>query len=448
MRIDQHRCVVVAGRRLHEEQERAERHVHADDDEDRRPDVPSPQTSGCAQRSAPGVHDRRGTARAVRRLPKPPEVSGECEALPMRPLADVVLFACGALLVAWVLDAAIRTFVLPTGIGRPPHADRVPGVRAVFDLPLHFAKTYEQRDRIMALYAPLSLLFLPAVWIVLVLFGYTLMFRAVDVAGFGDAFRTSGSSLLTLGFLEPRDLPGTALAFIGGRCRTRPARAVDRLPPDDLRDVLAPRGARRPDERAGRHPAVGREPAHAGASHRLAREPERPVVRVPALVQRGGGDPHVAQPPRVLPLTRAEPLVDHRGRRGARCRGAPPVDDRRPTRAAGRVADPGRVPRAAARRRVLRHRGRPRPGRRPIRSASSARSSTSSATGWPPPASRRRRSRSGVARLRGLAGQLRQARSSPWPGWSWHRTRCGRRTGRSRSAGRRCRRTRHRGWGR
>ncbi len=138
---------------------------------------------------------------------------GECEALPMRALFDVLLFAAGALLVLWVLDAAIRSFVLPRGSVVRLTRIVFLSVRRVFDLPLHFAKTYEQRDRIMALYAPLSLLFLPMVWIALVLAGYTLMFRAVDVAGFGDAFRTSGSSLLTLGFLEPYDIPGVALAF-------------------------------------------------------------------------------------------------------------------------------------------------------------------------------------------------------------------------------------------
>lgn len=47
----------------------------------------------------------------------------------------------------------------------------------------------------------------------LVLVGYTMMFRAVDVPTFTEAFRTSGSSLLTLGFLQPRDLPGVTLAF-------------------------------------------------------------------------------------------------------------------------------------------------------------------------------------------------------------------------------------------
>ena len=131
----------------------------------------------------------------------------------MQGVADVALFTVGALLVVVVLDAAVRTFVLPRGVVVRLTRIVFVSIRALFRIPLRFAKTYEQRDRIMALYAPLSLLVLPAVWIVLVLTGYTLMFRAVDVPTFADAFRTSGSSLLTLGFLEPHDLPGVALAF-------------------------------------------------------------------------------------------------------------------------------------------------------------------------------------------------------------------------------------------
>jgi len=131
----------------------------------------------------------------------------------MHAVHDVLLFTAGALLVLCVLDAAVRTFVLPRGVVVRLTRMVFLGVRAVFRVPLHFMKTYEQRDRLMAFYAPLSLLILPGVWLVLVLAGYTMMFRAVDVPTFTEAFRTSGSSLFTLGFLQPRDLPGVTLAF-------------------------------------------------------------------------------------------------------------------------------------------------------------------------------------------------------------------------------------------
>ena len=65
----------------------------------------------------------------------------------------------------------------------------------------------------MALYAPITLLLLPAVWLVLVLVGYMGMFWAIGVSSWRMAFKVSGSSLLTLGFAQVDELPGTVLSF-------------------------------------------------------------------------------------------------------------------------------------------------------------------------------------------------------------------------------------------
>jgi hypothetical protein len=65
----------------------------------------------------------------------------------------------------------------------------------------------------MALYAPVTLLVLLLVWITLVLTGYTAMFWAVGEGSLRQAFRLSGSSILTVGFDRPPDLPSTILAF-------------------------------------------------------------------------------------------------------------------------------------------------------------------------------------------------------------------------------------------
>ena len=69
------------------------------------------------------------------------------------------------------------------------------------------------RDRIMAPYAPVALLLLPAAWITLVVVGYTLMFWAIGVRPLSTAFVTSGSSLLTLGFERPDGLGALVLSF-------------------------------------------------------------------------------------------------------------------------------------------------------------------------------------------------------------------------------------------
>ena len=127
--------------------------------------------------------------------------------------ADVLFFVVGVVLVVVTFDSALRTFVLPRGssvrLTRLVWAGMRKGVLA--GRPAQ--KTYEGRDRVMALYAPLTLLLLPFVWLLLVMTGYTLMFKAVDVDSWRTAFTESGSSLFTLGFVRPSNLPATVLAF-------------------------------------------------------------------------------------------------------------------------------------------------------------------------------------------------------------------------------------------
>lgn len=125
----------------------------------------------------------------------------------------VVWFGGGSLLVLIALDSAVRTFVLPRGAVVPYTRLVFVAVRRLFDLRLRFARSYESRDRVMALYAPLSLLVLPATWLVLVTAGFMGMFRALGVPTWRAAFEISGSSLFTLGFVRPSDLPTIALAF-------------------------------------------------------------------------------------------------------------------------------------------------------------------------------------------------------------------------------------------
>jgi hypothetical protein len=125
-----------------------------------------------------------------------------------------VLWAVAGVTLVWIaVDSAVRTFVLPRGAVVPYTRLVFVAVRRVFDLRLRFAQTYEARDRVMALYAPIGLLILPFTWLVLVALGFTGLFRALGVDPWRQAFTESGSSLLTLGFVRPSDLPTTALAF-------------------------------------------------------------------------------------------------------------------------------------------------------------------------------------------------------------------------------------------
>jgi hypothetical protein len=127
----------------------------------------------------------------------------------------VLIFIFGALLVLLALSSAIRSFVLP-------RSDNVFLTRMVFinvnrllQLRVRRVKTYAQKDQIMAFFAPVTLLILPAVWLLSVLIGYTCMFWALGV---GDgtafaAFNISGSSLLTLGFATVDGWLQTILVF-------------------------------------------------------------------------------------------------------------------------------------------------------------------------------------------------------------------------------------------
>ena len=128
-------------------------------------------------------------------------------------LVKVGWFVLGLALVCAVLDAAVRSLVLPRGAVVALTRIIWISTRGVFNLAASTSKTYEGRDRIMALYAPLTLLVQPVVWLGMVLAGFLMMFHALGVSSWRGAFSESGSSLFTLGFVHPRDLPTTAFAF-------------------------------------------------------------------------------------------------------------------------------------------------------------------------------------------------------------------------------------------
>jgi len=112
----------------------------------------------------------------------------------------VLVFLLGLSLVMYTLLSAIRTFVLPRSA--PDRLTRAVfvGMRQCFDLRLRRTQTYRERDRVLELYAPLSLLALLPVWLALVLVGYMGIYWALGVTSWYEALRDSGSALLTLGF--------------------------------------------------------------------------------------------------------------------------------------------------------------------------------------------------------------------------------------------------------
>lgn len=131
----------------------------------------------------------------------------------MDTLRDVALWVGGIVLISIVVDAAVRTFVLPRGsVVRLTRIISV-AIRKLFDVRLHFSRTYEQRDRVMAMYSPMVLLALVTVWLGMLVTAFTAIFLAVEGNGVVDAFTTAGSSLFTLGFERPSGTVATIVAF-------------------------------------------------------------------------------------------------------------------------------------------------------------------------------------------------------------------------------------------
>jgi hypothetical protein len=126
-------------------------------------------------------------------------------------LAVLVGLVGAAIVVATVLSAA-QTLAVPRAT--PLWITRwvFVGVGLAFT-PARRLGDYRRRDRALALYAPLSLLTLPLVWLTFVLAGFTLVYLALG-QDLGDAILESGSSLLTLGFREPPGTGPAVLAFV------------------------------------------------------------------------------------------------------------------------------------------------------------------------------------------------------------------------------------------
>ena len=127
-----------------------------------------------------------------------------------------LVFIAGVVAVVATFGSAVRTVVIPRGI--PARLSRFVffQMRRLFRLRARPKAPYEKRDRIMALYGPVSLLVLLVTWLSLALTGYTAMYWGLGGRSVQEAFVLSGSSILTLGFEPPTDMPTTVLVFSEG----------------------------------------------------------------------------------------------------------------------------------------------------------------------------------------------------------------------------------------
>jgi hypothetical protein len=105
----------------------------------------------------------------------------------------------GLLIVGSTLIAAIEAFVMPRAVHVWLIQFAFDFTGFFFKLRVRRATSYKDRDRIMALYAPLTLVFVPILMLTLVMIGYMAIYWSLGDQSVREVFRLSGSSLLTLG---------------------------------------------------------------------------------------------------------------------------------------------------------------------------------------------------------------------------------------------------------
>ena len=108
----------------------------------------------------------------------------------------------GFLIQLLVLDAAIRTFLLPRVASVRLSRLVSKAVGAVFGVVAGPRRSYPVRDQILSMYASIVLLSYQALWLAMSVIAFGFGFVAAGVPSYGHAFEMSGSSLFTLGVIS------------------------------------------------------------------------------------------------------------------------------------------------------------------------------------------------------------------------------------------------------
>lgn len=132
----------------------------------------------------------------------------------METLLKLVSFIIGGAIVLSATSSLISTIVVPRVARSRISFFSWQVVQKTFMKVVERVPRYEDKDRVLAFLGPVSLLAVLAVWIVLYLFGYALMFWALIDGSLGDALRLSGSSIFTLGIASSGQAGPTVLEFL------------------------------------------------------------------------------------------------------------------------------------------------------------------------------------------------------------------------------------------
>ena len=119
-------------------------------------------------------------------------------------------FVAGVVVLLGTWSSVIRTLVIPRGLASRLTAVVGGAMRAVFSFVAGQVRSYEKKDAILVWCGPGILVALLAVWVVLFLGAFTLLFLGANADGAYQALREAGASLFTLGNVAtPR--PGATL---------------------------------------------------------------------------------------------------------------------------------------------------------------------------------------------------------------------------------------------
>ena len=111
-----------------------------------------------------------------------------------------VLSGCvGLTLLVLVLDAAIRTFLLPRSARVRLSNVTARAVSRIFQMIAGSKRSYAKRDQVLSLFPSIVLLSYQALWLGLTLVAFAFAYVAAGISNFASAFEVSGSSIFTLG---------------------------------------------------------------------------------------------------------------------------------------------------------------------------------------------------------------------------------------------------------
>ena len=125
----------------------------------------------------------------------------------------VASFAVGLAIVLATWSSVFRTLVVPRGLTSRLTSATGRLTRIVFGFVAGRFRSYERKDRFLVAEGPTMLIVLLAVWVLLFLGGFALMFMGATGDGFGQALREAGASLFTLGNVATPRLGPALIGF-------------------------------------------------------------------------------------------------------------------------------------------------------------------------------------------------------------------------------------------